>query len=467
MKVKVEDIKYFNHINELVHKYPFAEYVNFLLSIKSNRYLCYLSIDNYSKLKKSSDYEKINSIKSKLEQSLIQNEIIELVANYEEDTYVYLAKDDYEKVYEESLKNIRNIKKEEKITISIGVTNFSFGKDFEELMGVVTRQVDRAILKGGDCVVFAKETETFNGNLVEPHLVCKYCRKITNIYQFENNVLTPDKILANSHYKNIKIHRCNRCNVAALDLRNPILFDDSLLEGSDYQNILNKDIPDNEKNILLAVIINLSVNDYLNAGMLMYFYYELTKKENAKNYALEYLDNSDAMEAHILLLDFLRKTNEERIFKETVKYRHPKDKFHRMLINLEDYKMNNKDYGDLCYKDDISYKHFFKDDVNEHENLTGLELFTGDNIETIHSLFEISEEYILSSVLKYKDDYYSIFIVPYIGISRIYKIDIFNEYKIELVENKELFDSIFNEYHKSKGELIKKQIKKVHVKSFV
>lgn len=447
MKVETNEIKYFNQIDRLVDVNTLIKYINYLLSIKSKKYLCYLHIDDSQKIGK----KLLIKLRSKIEKELVTSKLFDVVSKDEEWGYVIIGKDNFDGIYFylKAFHQLLGLK--EKITFSCAIVSFDLGISYGNLMDIAYPDIDRAILQGGNCILVAKESEPYNKNLVEPHLICKYCGKITNIYQFENRVLTPDKILKDSNYKTIKIHRCNRCDVASLDLRNPKRFNHSVLESSDYLNILRKNIPDNEKNILLAVIIYLSVNDYLSAGMLMYFYYELTKKENAKKYVLEYLDSSEAIEAHILLLDFLRKTNEEEVFRGTIKYHHPQSRYHRMLINLEEYKMNLKDYGDLNYIDDISYKHFFKDDKNEHENLTGLELFSGDNIEGIHSLYEIPEEYILSAAVKYNQEYYCIYIIPYIGLARVYKVDILNDYKIELVEDRKIYSSIIDEYNNIKN----------------
>lgn len=464
MKVTVGEIKYFNHINEMVDINAFIPFVNYLLSIKSKRYLCYLSIDNYNNLKKTLSDKELDNVKLSISNALLNNEIVEVVANYEDGKYIYIAKDDFEAIR----KPVSEIKKlaENNITASIGIVDLDSGNSFDELLELVVKNAEQAFSKGGNCIVITKKEEFQDGNMVVPHLVCRYCRKITNNYRIENNVLTLDGILADSNYRKIRIYRCNKCHIASLNLREPIEFDHSILESSDYQNILNKDIPDQEKNILLAVIIYLSVKDYLSAGMLMYFHYEITKKANSKNYVMEYLQSSETIDALILLLDFIRKYDSEKIFRRLIKYIHPVSRYHRMLINLEEYKMNNKDFGDLNYHDDISYKHFFKDEKNEHDNLTDIALFSGDNIEKIHPLFSLSEEYVLLAALTYNQEHYCIYVIPYIGLTRIYKVNIIDDYKIELVEDKSLFDSIIDEYNKQKNNPTKECIKPKHKKMY-
>jgi len=430
MKLNVSDIKYINSVNELISKEVFEKYIDYLISNRINKFVCYVDIDNMNEINSKYGNQIGSKVINEISVLLISNELIDCVVRDESDEFLFAINGDYETIYNELIKKIRTLHLKEidaDITLSIVFMYISDGESFKDIYDYMKSQMPRAKAKGKNCAIFLKREKEVYGNLVIPHLICQFCHKRTDIDDFNIKTLTYDDFLRDSFYKNKMIHRCNRCNTAALNLKEPFEFDKSILDSSDYQNILKQNMPDNEKNILLAASIYVKNNDYYNAGMLMYLYYEITKKENALNYVGEYLEKCDSFEARILEADAFRKYDLPDIFEKRLKYYKGKNKFERMLINLEEYKIFKKDTSNLNYSQDIIYKHLYKEDVYDHENLTGLDIFDGNNIEKIHSIYEVPAEYKLITVFNCKDNIYGIFVIPYLNVSRVYQFKLFTK----------------------------------------
>ena len=65
------------------------------------------------------------------------------------------------------------------------------------------------------------------------------------------------------------IQRCPKCNYSNNDIEKKIDFDDSILKGDKYIEILNSKIPEVAKSYLLAALLKESINDYNLASRFM------------------------------------------------------------------------------------------------------------------------------------------------------------------------------------------------------
>ena len=267
MNPKIEDIKYVDKIEELIERENFVNYINYLIDNKITKYLCYADVDNMKDINEKYGNDVGDIVLKAISDCLVRSEIVDCAARDKSDEFLFSCDDNYEKVFHELVKNIRSnyIKDIDiKVTLSIVVISIDGGENFNNLYDILILHMPRAKAKGKNCALFCRiEKEVYDGNLVIPHIVCKFCNKRTNINDFANHVLVPDDFLKNRWYRNIKINRCNRCNVAALNLKESFEFNHDVLTSQGYLNILNKDLPDEKKNILLAAIIYESINDYL------------------------------------------------------------------------------------------------------------------------------------------------------------------------------------------------------------
>ena len=474
MKPKLEDIKYIDKIDELVDKDSFINYINYLIDNKIRKYICYVDVDNMKDINDKYGNDVGDTVLKTIGDHLVSSKIIDCATYDKSDEFLFSCEEDYDKVFDELIGNVRsNYIKDFDLnyTLSIVVISIFDAKDFNELYDILTKHMPRAKAKGKNCALFCRIEKEVCGNMVVPHIRCKFCHKFTNIDEISKHVLEPYDFLKNRWYRNIKIHRCNHCNVAAINLKEPFEFNHDILTSDDYLSILNKDLSDDKKNILLATLIYVSINDYLKAGMLMYLYYEITRKKNAINYVKEYLNKDDSFESRILLTDILRKTNQidkYSLHDDRLKDYKPKNRLERMLISHENYKLCKNNTDDLSYEEDPIGKHIFKNDINDHDNLTNIEEYDGDNIEYIHAIFDVPPEYKLISVVDYKEIIYGIFVIPYLNKAKVYEFDGESAYAklipMDSIFANELIDKFKNLNIKNEKYFNNKNIKKSNKK---